>query len=107
MVRAQSRLGDNSHVPQDTHHKPDCPHSCTGPATQASPNVFVNNKAALRVTDTGVHSHCCGPNTWIAVEGSSTVHINNLDAHRKEDRDQHCGGPGQMIEGSPNVWVGG
>jgi uncharacterized Zn-binding protein involved in type VI secretion len=66
----------------------------------------VNGKAALRVTDQGVHSHCCGPNTWQAVEGSQTVFFNNLEAHRLGDRDQHCGGPGQMVEGSPDVLVG-
>jgi uncharacterized Zn-binding protein involved in type VI secretion len=105
-MRAQSRLGDRSHVPQDTHHKKDCPHSCIGPATKGSPNVFVNGEAALRVTDSGVHSKCCGPNTWVAVAGSQSVWINNLGAHRKDDRDQHCGGQGQMVDGSPNVWVG-
>ena len=72
-----------------------------------SQNVMVNSRPALRVTDNGVHSHCCGPNTWVAVKGSMTVLINNLQAHRLNDADQHCGGPGYMIEGSPDVLVGG
>jgi hypothetical protein len=62
---------------------------------------------ALRVTDTGIHFRCCGPNTWIAREGSSTVFINLLPAHRLFDEDEHCGGLGFMVEGSPNVLVGG
>lgn len=106
-MKPQSRLGDQSEVPEDGHGKPCCDHKCVGPAQTGSPNVLVNGKAALRVTDRGVHSRCCGSNDWIAVEGSQTVWINNLQAHRKDDKDQHCGGPGYMIEGSPNVLVGG
>jgi uncharacterized Zn-binding protein involved in type VI secretion len=103
----QSRLGDSSEVPSDTHDRPRCPHKCVGPAESGSPDVKVNGLPALRVTDTGVHSECCGPNTWIATEGSATVFINNLEAHRLGDADQHCGGPGYMIEGSDDVLVGG
>ena len=106
-MRKQSRLGDRSRVPKDTHKRPRCPHNCIGPAETGSPDVEVNNRAALRVTDTGAHSHCCGPNTWIAVQGSTTVFINNLEAHRLGDLDQHCGGPGRMVEGSDDVFVGG
>jgi uncharacterized Zn-binding protein involved in type VI secretion len=50
---------------------------------------------------------CCGLNTWTAKVGSSTVFINSKAAHRMGDQDQHCGGSGQMIEGSTNVIVGG
>ena len=35
--------------------------------------------------------------------GSSTVFINNKQAHRLNDMDQHCGGVGRMIEASTNV----
>jgi len=80
---------------------------CVGPAETGSLNVMVNARPALRVTDTGVHSQCCGPNTWVAVMGSRTVLINNLLAHRLGDADLHCGGPGYMIQGSANVLVGG
>jgi len=106
-MQPQARLGDNSRVPEDSHGNPCCPHECVGPAVTGSQNVLVNSRLALRVTDNGVHSHCCGPNTWVAVQGSQTVLINNLQAHRKDDADQHCGGPGNMIEGSPDVLVGG
>jgi uncharacterized Zn-binding protein involved in type VI secretion len=50
---------------------------------------------------------CCGPNMWTASAGSGTVFINNIKAHRLGDKDQHCGGSGQLIEGSNNVIVGG
>lgn len=103
----QSRLGDKSFVPADAHGCPACPHPCVGPAIIGSPDVLVNNRPALRVDDTGIHAACCGPNTWTAKMGSGTVFINNKAAHRLGDQDQHCGGMGQMIEGSPNVITGG
>jgi len=103
----QCRLGDKSNVPSDSHGCPGCSHPCIGPATQGSPNVKVNGMPAIRVTDPGVHSSCCGPNTWIAKTGSGTVFINNLKAHRKGDQDTHCGGMGNMVEGSTNVITGG
>ena len=103
----QGRLGDQSNVPADSHGCPGCRHDCTGPATDGSPDTNVNGRAALRVGDPGVHSSCCGGNTWIAKTGSATVFINNKKAHRKDDVDQHCGGIGKMIEGSDNVIVGG
>jgi uncharacterized Zn-binding protein involved in type VI secretion len=106
-MRPQARLTDQSLVPIDVHGKVCCPHTCIGPAVAGSPNVLVNNLSALRVTDTGIHFLCCGPNIWIAVMGSGTVLINNLPAHRLMDQDMHCGGPGFMVQGSPNVLVGG
>ncbi len=102
-----SRLGDQSLVPEDTHHLPCCTHTCIGPATTGSPNVIVNGQPALRVGDEGVHEKCCGPNTWVAVKGSTTVIVNGRQAHRLNDEDEHCGGPGFMVEGSPDVLVGG
>jgi hypothetical protein len=49
---------------------------------------------------------CCGTNTWTATQGSATVFINGKGAHRLGDQNRHCGGMGQLIEGSPNVIVG-
>lgn len=100
------RLGDNANIPADSHGNPCCPHNATGPAVNGSPNVFINGKPALRVTDPGVHSSCCGSNQWKALAGSPTVKINDLLAHRKEDATEHCGGIGKLIEGSPDVIVG-
>lgn len=103
---SMGRLGDKSIAPVDAHGCPACPHPVQGPAILGSPNVFVNGKPALRVTDIGVHAACCGPNMWTAKIGSSTVKINGLDAHRMGDMDQHCGGVGALAEGSPDVNVG-
>lgn len=103
----QGRLGDKSHTPADAHGCPACPHPATGPAVQGSPDVLVNNRPAVRVGDKGIHAVCCGPNMWTATKGSSTVLINNMPAHRKGDMDTHCGGVGQLIEGSEDVLVGG
>lgn len=103
---SQGRLGDKSQVPADAHGCPACPHSATGPAIIGSPDVLVNNRPALRLGDMGIHAACCGPNTWVAVQGSATVLINGKPAHRLGDMDVHCGGPGNLIEGSADVFVG-
>ncbi len=103
----QGRLGDKSQVPVDAHGCPACPHSAIGPAISGSPDTHVNFRLALRVGDNGIHAACCGPNTWVAVQGSATVLINNKPAHRLSDMDIHCGGIGKMVEGSPDVIVGG
>jgi uncharacterized Zn-binding protein involved in type VI secretion len=103
----QCRVGDLSQVPADAHGCPACPHPCTGPAIQGSPDVMVNGLPAVRVSDPGMHAACCGPNTWTAAAGSSTVMINNLAAHRQGDQDTHCGGSGTMQNGSPTVVTGG
>jgi uncharacterized Zn-binding protein involved in type VI secretion len=103
---AIGRLGDRSLAPVDAHGCPGCPHPVLGPAIIGSPNVLVNGLPALRVGDMGVHASCCGPNMWWATKGSATVLINGQPAHRLGDEDQHCGGKGQLIEGSPNVLAG-
>ncbi|HVV86843.1 MAG TPA: PAAR domain-containing protein [Kofleriaceae bacterium] len=103
----QCRLGDKSQVPADAHGCPACPHPAIGPAIIGSPDVNVNKMPATRVDDIGVHMACCGPNMWTAKAGSGTVFINNKAAHRLGDQDTHCGGSGQMVEGSANVMTGG
>lgn len=103
----QGRLGDKANVPLDTHGCPACPHpAAIGPAIQGSPNVNVNSRPALRVDDPGMHAACCGTNQWTATQGSLTVFINGKAAHRMGDQNRHCGGIGQLVEGSPNVMVG-
>jgi len=103
----QCRLGDKSNVQVDAHGCPACPHPAVGPAIIGSPDCNVNKRPALRVDDDGIHMACCGKNTWKAKTGSSTVYINNKAAHRIGDKDTHCGGIGEMTEGSTNVIVGG
>jgi uncharacterized Zn-binding protein involved in type VI secretion len=94
-------------VPADAHGCVACPHPCVGPAVGGSPDVFTNSRPSLRVGDPGVHAACCGPNTWECQAGSGTVFINNKKAHRLGDADKHCGGSGNLIEGSSNVITGG
>jgi hypothetical protein len=54
-----------------------------------------------------MHAACCGTNTWKVSQGSETVFINGKPAARTGDQSQHCGGTGQLIEGSSNVIIGG
>lgn len=103
---SQGRLGDKSQAQVDAHGCPACPHNVTGPAIIGSPDVLVNHRPALRMGDSGIHAACCGPNIWVAAQGSATVLINFRPAHRLGDLDIHCGGPGRLIEGSPDVMVG-
>lgn len=100
---AQGRLGDRGNVHVDVHGCPACPHPAIGPGIIGSPTVMVNELPALRVDDVGIHAACCGPNTWTAKVGAATVFFNNKAAHRKGDQQKHCGGMGQLMEGSPNV----
>ncbi len=101
---AQGRVGDKAKIDACVHGCPVCPHPAIGPGTQGSPTVKVNNLAALRVGDPGIHTACCGPNKWVAIKGSPSVFINNLPAHRQGDDNAHCGGVGTLVEGSPNVF---
>jgi len=103
----QGRVGGEALVRADSHGWPGCAHTCVGPAVAGSSDVFVNKKPALRVGDPGVHSACCGPNTWKAAQGSTTVFFNGIPAHRLGDQTAHCGGSGTLIVGSDNVIVGG
>jgi uncharacterized Zn-binding protein involved in type VI secretion len=104
----QGRLGDRSRAPIDAHGCLACPHlNVTGPAITGSRDVLVNFRPALRVGDGGIHMACCDGNWWRAMRGSSSVLINGRPAHRMGDSTQHCGGIGQLIEGSPDVIVGG
>lgn len=102
----QGRLGDKARCPADGHGCLSCAHDVRGPATAGSSDVYVNDMNALRVDDPGVHASCCGPNTWKAAKGSSNVYFNGKKAHRKGDQTKHCGGNGELIEGSSDVFVG-
>lgn len=105
MQRA-GRLGDSSHITADGHGGGCCAHAATGPATTASANVLINERAALRVGDRGRHDSCCGSNSWTAVAGAPCVLVNERRAHRLDDKADHCGGLGQLVTGSSNVLIG-
>jgi len=102
----QVRLGDKALIPADAHGCPACPHTASGPAILGSTNVLVNGRPAVRVNDPGIHTSCCGPNTWYAKTGSPSVLINGRAAHRSGDFVNHCGGIGTSVQGSANVVVG-
>ena len=105
---AAGRLGDRASAPPHPHGCPGCPHPALGPSILGSPTVLINGMPALRVRDLGTHAACCGVNLWEAAMGSTTVYINNLAAYRLGDVSKHCGfAPGNLIEGSPDVLVGG
>lgn len=58
------------------------------------------------VSAVGSHESCCGSNEWKVATGSPTVFINGQPAARKGDITQHCGGVGELVEGSENVLIG-
>lgn len=100
-----ARLGDMAKG-TDAHGCKVCTHTVIGPAVQASSDVIINSKPAVRKGDGGIHMLCCGANTWNANGGSSTVTINGQPAFRQNDATKHCGGSGKLISGSSNVIVG-
>ena len=102
---AAARVGDLARNPSDSQGNDCCPHDVIGAAVQGSPNVFIEGRAALRVGDPGVHSRCCGPNTWLCAEGSPNVFINSIPAVRLHDVTSHCGGDGTMVTGSSHVFI--
>lgn len=89
-------------------------HTCTNPnpaahvggpvAAPCSPNVETNSLAQGRATDL---LDCTPVNLKnFIVTGSSTVEINGKLAARKTDKTMHPP-PGEIVEGSPNVEIGG
>ncbi|WP_256324588.1 PAAR domain-containing protein [Selenomonas ruminantium] len=72
----------------------------------ASSNVFINSKGAGRVGDT-YSPHSCpvhSPHSGAIASGSSSVFINDMPAGRVGDP-VSCGG--SVVQGSPNVFIGG
>lgn len=100
---AAARLGDKAQIQADAHGCPGCPHPGTGPIVVGSSDVFTNGKPQGRQDDLGIHAVCCGPNNYQIAKGSPTVYVNGKPAARMQDKTKHCGGSGQIIEGSPDV----
>lgn len=104
---AQARLGDFSSPGRLT--DPARESRASIPAVTGSPNVMVNNRPALRVGDVGtVVAGAFSTDTvqWVAAQGARCVLINNRNAHRAWDVDDHRGCPGTIVEGSPYTFVG-
>ena len=91
-----ARQTDISMCPSDSHGNLCCSHIVAG-----QPLLRANG------TDNGVHSSCCGANTWVTMQGSSTVTVNDMPVVRLGDTTTHCGGTGSIITGASNVNVGG
>ncbi len=100
-----ARIGDKAKG-IDAHGCKVCTHTVTGPAVQGSSDVIINGKPAVRKGDGGIHGICCGTNTWHAAGGSTTVFINGKPAYRLKDTSVHCGGRGELINGSSDVIIG-
>lgn len=92
-----TRLGDF-----DTGHDA-CPPTAL---VSASPNVFINGKAAGRVGDSYAAHGCVNHpgHSGVIASGSSSVFINGKAAGRIGDP-VSCGG--SVAEGSNNVFIGG
>jgi len=103
------RTTDISLNPADAHGCNGCPHTVSGPAMTGSSNVQIEGLSALRAqgADQGVHAACCGPNSWVTMQGSGTVYINDLPVVRLGDMTVHCGGVGSMMSSCGTVNVGG
>jgi uncharacterized Zn-binding protein involved in type VI secretion len=108
------RMNDKAQCTSHTCKKKVCcspPHSVIGPANITSAKkTHINGRPALRVGDKGTHSSCCGENMWEAmrctgehkvfIEGKPAFRVNDITLHCKKDQ-------GFLIEGSPDVIVGG
>ncbi len=99
-----ARIEDHALITHSSATCPARPASCDGPANVASPNATINGQPILRLGDTGHHAVCCGPNLWIAYQGSANFFVNGKAVVRKGDTTMHCGGFGEMRDGSSNVF---
>lgn len=88
---AQNRLGDSC-----TGHPVGCP---PRPAVGASPNVIVNGKGAVRLSDPYA-VHCGHPGS--VASGSPNVIVNGLQTARVGDPID-CGS--SIAQGSPDVFI--
>src|SRR5438105_3144229 len=102
---AAARLGDPVQCDSCAHGCPACPHPTKGVIVVGSSDVTINGLPAARAdsTDLGVHAVCCGANVFQLAKGSPTVYVNNKPLARRTDQTQHCGGTGQITDGSPDV----
>lgn len=82
-------------------------HGCfpSSNATSGSPDVSINGKPAVRVSDTYASHGCgvCAPHGRALAAGSATVSMNGLASGRIGDAID-CGGV--AATGSPNVFIG-
>ena len=112
MGQPAARVSDNTQgAPHchSVHPWSPVPHPVIGPIMVGATTVYVNNLAAARMNDTGVHASavCCGPNTFQITGGSSTVTIEGMAAARLGDSTLHCSmASGSIIQGSSDTTIG-
>ncbi len=87
-----AKLGDLAHCPNCAHGCNACPHDVKGPIISGSPTVTIDGLPAARKGDKGIHSACCGSNTFEITGGDPTVLIDGKPAARVGDETAHCGG---------------
>ena len=94
-------------IPIHTKHH-HCPHRRNGIFNgDASPNVFIEGVAAIRLGDGGT-CNCPHSGTFSATEGSGSVFINGKAAIRIKDETtcQRCGVRGYVTTGVSTVFFG-
>jgi uncharacterized Zn-binding protein involved in type VI secretion len=96
--------GDNAQIQSDAHGCPGCPDLGVEPAIVGSANLMmINGRPALRVDDVGIHAVCLRTEHVVRAIGAVNVFINGKAAYRKNDPSKHCGGSGNLIEGSDKM----
>jgi len=93
-------VGDKGFSPHDAHGCPGCAHQVIGPIITGSPTVTIGGSPAARAGDNGVHSACCGPNSFTIKAGDPSVLIDGRPAARIGDATRHCGGTGTIVSSS-------
>ena len=78
-----------------------CGKGSVGRYVDGSPTVFAENLKVIRVTDPYTCPHCGGN----AVQGETSVKINNLDVHLVGHQNCDCDGCGNAQSGSNTVFV--
>lgn len=97
-----ARVGDLSKIDADAHGCPACPHPAAGPIiTAGGSQVFLADLPVAAVGDAGLHSSCCGPETYSIKSGDERVLINGRPAAWKHSEVEHCGGIGYMTSWHP------
>jgi uncharacterized Zn-binding protein involved in type VI secretion len=110
-----ARVGDTikGHVGHHANHMiapltPCNGHDVVGVETTGVPNVRINGRPAIVVTDGGTTNCACDGQGFTNVQGSSRVRITGRSAVRIGDRvDIHGQGTGTVVTGSANVRIGG
>jgi uncharacterized Zn-binding protein involved in type VI secretion len=100
-----ARLGDKAEG-IDAHGCIAGPHRVSGPIVQGSPDTEANGKPLARQGDMGIHKICCGPNIFYIRTGSNSVFCNGKRVARLKDATLHCGGVGEIKQGSSDVIIG-